>query len=201
MPLQVPAQIVFHQLEHADAVEADIRGKIADLEDLHDAIISCRVVVEPEHFNASGSNDPICARFELGLPGGKTIVGGSGGGRQDGFADAFQAVRAAYDAAHRQVHEYVERRRHFTKVHEVPPHGIVTQVDPTGEFGFLQTPDGLDVYFHAHAVIDGTIDDLEPGAQVRFILHAEEGFQGPQAASVQALGKHTLPNVEAIHSS
>jgi cold shock CspA family protein len=199
MPLQEQPQIAFHQIDHSDAVEADIRGKIAELEALHDAVISCRVVVERDHVLRDGEG-PVSARFELSLPGGKTIVGGGKGTRNDAFPDADAAVKAAFDAAKRQLHDYVDKRRSFTKTHEVPPHGVVARIDPAGDFGFLTTSDGLDVYFHRNAVVDGVFEDLSPGDEIRFILHAEEGIEGPQAASVQPLGKRDLPNVEAVRS-
>lgn len=110
MPLQEQPQIAFHQLDHSDAVEADIRGKIAELEALHDAVITCRVVVERDHVNRDGEG-PVSARFELNLSGGKTIVGGGKGTRNDASPDAFTAVKTAFDAARRQLHDHIEKRR------------------------------------------------------------------------------------------
>lgn len=208
MSLQTPVQITFHQMESSAAVEAKIHEKVAQLEHLHDGLISCRVVLEHGHFFAHdhkhehGDHErgPIAARFELGLRGGKTIVGGGAPGKQDGFADADTAIKVAFEAAKRQLQHHVDRRRHYTKVHEVPPHGVITTLDVAGEYGFLQTSDGLDVYFHRNAVVEAEFDDLAVGDQIRFILHAEEGEQGPQAASVQPLGKRSLPDVEVVRS-
>lgn len=199
MSLQTPVQITFHQTDHADAVEADIRDKVAQLEHFVESLISCRVVVEHEHFH-NHERGPVTVRFELGLPGGKTIVGGGAGTGNDAQADAATAVKAAFEAVKRQLHDHVDRRRRHTKVHEVPPHGVVLSVDPGGEFGFLQTSDGLDVYFHRNAVVEAEFEQLRVGDAVRFILHAEEGVDGPQAASVQPLGKHRLPDVESVRS-
>lgn len=199
MSLQSPVQITFHQTDHSDVVEADIRDKVAQLEQYYENLISCRVVVEHEHFHHH-ERGPVTVRFELVLPGGKTIVGGGSGTANAGQVDAATAVKAAFEAVKRQLHDYVEKRRRHTKVHEVPPHGVVLSLDPDGGFGFLQTSDGLDVYFHRNAVVETEFEQLRVGDAVRFILHAEEGVDGPQAASVQPLGKHQLPNVEAVRS-
>lgn len=199
--MQVPAQITFHQMEHDAAVEERIREKLAKLEQLHDGIISARVVVERAYHHHDHDSGPVNVRFELGLSGNRTIIGGGPGTKNDAFVDAHAALKAAFEACKRQLIDHVEKERRHTKVHEVPPHGVVTRLDPTGEFGFLQTSDGLDVYFHRNAVVEGSFDDLAIGDAIRFILHAEEGVQGPQAASVQALGKHALPPVEAVRSS
>ncbi len=52
------------------------------------------------------------------------------------------------------------------------------------EFGYLETSDGREVYFHRNAVVgDGP---LEAGAEVRFT--EEAGEKGPQASSVVSLG-------------
>jgi len=110
MSLQTPAQVTFHQTEHSDAVEADIRDKIDELATLYDGVVSCRVVVEHEHFDREDQG-PFAVRFELGLAGGKTIVGGGMGTQNDEFADASTATRAAYEATRRQLRDYVDRRR------------------------------------------------------------------------------------------
>lgn len=109
MSLQTPAQITFHQTAHSDAVEADIRDKIASLEALSPTLVSCRVVVEREHFDRADEG-PIAVRFELGLPGGKTIVGGAGD-QHESFLDAHAAARAAFEVTRRQLQHHVDRHR------------------------------------------------------------------------------------------
>ena len=52
-----------------------------------------------------------------------------------------------------------------------------------GEFGFLESDDGREIYFHAHSVLDGKYDRLKPGMQVTY--HEEMGEKGPQASTVR----------------
>ena len=56
---------------------------------------------------------------------------------------------------------------------------------PGGDYGFIETADGLEVYFHANALKKGSFDTLQPGIKVKF--GQEEGDKGPQATWVQPL--------------
>lgn len=196
--MQTPLQITFHQIDSSEPVADAIREKVAQLERFHDRLTSCRVVVErPQHLHHNHA--PYSVRVELEVPG-ATIVGGGAGTKNDLFEDVYVAIREAFAAAKRQLQDHVRKSRRETKVHEVPPHGEVLRLHPGGEYGFLRTSDGMDVYFHRNAVVGSDFDDLKVGDPIRFILHAEEGEHGPQAASVQPLGKRQLPDVEAVHS-
>jgi cold shock CspA family protein len=64
------------------------------------------------------------------------------------------------------------------------------RIDFTGEFGFLRTSDGREIYFHRNSVLDGGFDKLRPGTAVTFV--EEQGEQGPQASTVHVTGKHAM---------
>jgi cold shock CspA family protein len=53
------------------------------------------------------------------------------------------------------------------------------------DYGFIESDEGLEVYFHAHAVKKGNFSHLTPGTAVKFAQEA--GEQGPQAIWVQPL--------------
>ena len=63
----------------------------------------------------------------------------------------------------------------------------VARLFPAQGYGFLETVDHREVYFHRNAVLDPGYDRLEVGNEVQFV--EEQGAQGPQARMV-ALGKH-----------
>lgn len=66
----------------------------------------------------------------------------------------------------------------------------VVRIDPFGEFGFLETDDGREIYFHRNSVLEGAFSQLAEGSRVTF---AEEvGDKGPQASTVKLMGKHSL---------
>ncbi len=108
--MQVPIQITFHQMEHSPAIETRIREKVAKLEHFYAGLISCRVVVE-RAFHQHHDRGPVSVRFELAIPGNKTIVGGGPGTRNDAAEDFEGALKAAFEAAKRQLHDHVETMR------------------------------------------------------------------------------------------
>ena len=64
------------------------------------------------------------------------------------------------------------------------------QIDPLGEFGFIETNDGREIYFHRNSVLNGDFAKLAVGAHVTF---AEEmGDKGPQASTVKPMAKHSM---------
>ncbi|UCE90564.1 MAG: cold shock domain-containing protein [Pseudomonadota bacterium] len=102
--------------------------------------------------------------------------------------DAYVAVRDAFDAAQRKLEAYVEQRRGQTKAHETPPHGRISELVPAQDYGRIRTSDERDIYFHRNSLVDADLDDLEIGAEVRFV--EEQGDEGPQASTVHLVGKH-----------
>ena len=56
--------------------------------------------------------------------------------------------------------------------------------------GFIETPDGREIYFHRNSVLDGDFDRLTVGSEVRFV--EEPGEKGAQATTVRMIGKHHL---------
>lgn len=81
-------------------------------------------------------------------------------------------------------------RRGKVKVHDVPAHGKIITLHPEADYGRIETPDGREIYFHRNSIVNTDFDRLEPGLEVRF--SEESGDEGPQATSVQLIGKHHL---------
>ena len=96
----------------------------------------------------------------------------------------------AFKHARRQLQDQVRRAQGQVKHHEGLPAGTVVRLDPSGEFGFLETSDGQEVYFHRNSVLHDGFSRLRVGSRVTF---AEElGEKGAQATTVKLLGKHKL---------
>lgn len=88
----------------------------------------------------------------------------------------------AFDVLDRQLEEHCRIKRQKVKTHEdFARQGRVIRLFP--EYGFIETDDGLEVYFHANAVKKGSFANLNPGTAVKF--GQEEGREGPQATWVQ----------------
>lgn len=90
----------------------------------------------------------------------------------------------ALDVLDRRLEEHSHIQQQKVKSHEeFAQHGKVLRVFPEKDFGFLETQDGLEVYFHAHALQKGKFSSLTPGQPVKFAM--EEGEKGPQATWVR----------------
>jgi cold shock CspA family protein/ribosome-associated translation inhibitor RaiA len=90
----------------------------------------------------------------------------------------------ALDVLDRRLEEHSHIQQQKVKAHEeIAQHGKILRLFPEKDFGFLETPDGLEVYFHAHAVKKGKFTSLTPGQGVKFAM--EEGEKGPQATWVR----------------
>jgi cold shock CspA family protein len=81
----------------------------------------------------------------------------------------------------------VRRRRGKTKVHEPAPLARVAKLFPVEDYGFLETPDGREVYFHKNAVLHNGFEQLKVGMEVYYA--EESGEKGPQASTVRVVGR------------
>jgi len=157
--MQLPLKITLRHITHSEALEGLIREKASWLELFYDQIIGC-----------------------LGVPGDDIVV------NRQAAEDPYVAVHEAFDAARRQLQDHARRRRGVVKVHEEIPHGRVSKLFPDEGYGFLETSDGREVYFHRNSVLGADFDRLSIGTEVRFA--EEEGEKGLQASTVTVVGKH-----------
>ena len=175
-----PLQIAFRDVASSPAVEARIREQAAELAQFHDRITRCRVVVERPH-RRQRQGDLYAVRIELAIPGHEIVVGREPTAHQT-HEDVYVAIRDAFDAARRQLQDHARRDRQETKRHDPAGEGRVARLFRDAGYGFIETPEGREVYFHRNSVADDQFDALEAGVHVRF---AEElGEKGPQATVV-----------------
>lgn len=184
--MQLPLQISFRHMEHAAAIEALVREKAERLDKFAADIMSCRVVVEPagKHHQHGNLYE---VRIDLTVPGEEIAVTRESSEHTE-YKDVEVALRDAFDSARRKLEDYVRRRRRAVKAHEVPPHGRVSQLFPHEGYGFIETPDGREIYFHRHSVLHDAFERVQVGTEVTFV--EEEGQKGPQASTVRLVGKH-----------
>ncbi len=107
--MQVPLQIVFEHVDHSDAIESSVRKEALKLERFFDRITSARVVMgRPQHRHHKG--DTYAVRIHLEVPGGEDIVVSRDPGATGRHEDAHVTIRDAFDAAGRQLQDFVGRR-------------------------------------------------------------------------------------------
>jgi ribosomal subunit interface protein len=184
--MKLPLQITFRGLDSSDALQADIRERAEKLDRFSPDIMSCRVVVEARHKHHEDGN-LYHVRVDLTVPG-REIVTSRERDLHHSHTDAYVAVRDAFEEASRQLEDYERRRRQQVKAHEVPEHGKVARVNLDEGFGFIETADGREIYFHRNSVLRFPFEQLRPGQEVRF--DEELGEKGPQATTVRVVGKH-----------
>jgi cold shock CspA family protein/ribosome-associated translation inhibitor RaiA len=184
--MRVPPQIAFHNMPRSEPIEATVREKLAKLESFCDQVMGCRVVVEVPHRHHHYGN-MYQVRIDLTVPGEEIVVNREAS-EHTAYRDLNVALRDSFDAARRQLEDYVRRRRGLVKAHEAPPHARVIRLYPEEGYGFLGAPDGREVYFHRNGVLHDRFKDLEVGTEVTFV--EEPGEKGPQASTVRVVGRH-----------
>lgn len=187
----IPLEVTFRHMAHSNAIEEAVRQKAEKLEQFYPRIISCRVAVEASNRRTSTKALLYRVRVDVTVPGGE-IVAERQPSHQPLHEDIHIAIRDAFDSMKRELQDYAEKQRGDVKIHELPPHGRVVRVFPDRGYGFLESDEGYEVYFHQNAVVDGAFAKVEVGDEVRF--EEEEGERGPQATSVIVVARSaTLP--------
>ncbi len=186
--MQIPLQITFHDLPPSDAIEAQIRQKVEKLNRFYDRIISCRVVVEAPHRHHHQGNI-YHVRIDLTVPQGELLINRNSS-QNHAHEDLYVAIRDAFAAAQRRLKSYAAVQKNKTKIHEIPDHGRIISLLPDDGYGFIETSEGDEVYFHQNSLLNCTLRDLQVGSEVRLIEHM--GDKGLQASSVRLIGKHHL---------
>lgn len=188
MAIQTPVHTEFQDMAATDDVRAAIDDHVAQLEKRFGRLTACRVTVKgPGDRHQTGGLYGIHIR--LALPEGREVNVGRTPSADERYSDLTFAIDNAFKRARRRLQDQVRRLAGQTKHHDGQPSGKVVRLDPLGEFGFLQTGDGQEIYFHRNSVLDG-MANLSVGTPVTFV--EEQGERGPQASTVKVLGKHKL---------
>jgi cold shock CspA family protein len=185
--MKLPLQVSFHNLERSEGIENRVREEAARLDEFCDHVMSCRVVIDVPH-RRHGTGNSYQVRIDIKARGEEIAIVNEPPQHDPYYEDVNVAIRDAFDSAARRLEDYVRRQRQDVKHHEAPPHGRVSKLFPQEGYGFIETPDGREVYFHANSVLESGFDGLEIGSEVTF---AEElGDKGPQASTVHPQGRH-----------
>jgi ribosomal subunit interface protein len=185
VPMQVPLQISFRDMEPSAAVEDRIRERAAKLDRYYERIMGCRVVVEAPH-RRHHQGKLYHVRVDLTVPQGELVVSREPVNHH-AHEDVYVAIRDAFDAAQRRLADYARRQRGDIKVREAPPVVRVSKLFAAEGYGFLAAPDGREIYFHKNSVLSDAFDRLQVGSEVQYA--EEQGEKGPQASTVRLVGK------------
>ena len=205
--MKKPLQIAFRNMPRSDAIEKNVREKAAKLDSLFGGITGCRVIVEAPHRHHYKGKAYV-VRIDMTVPSGELVINrapkrlNAAKTRQSedlelaehhepskhaAHEDVYVAIRDAFNAAGRKLQDYARRRRGEKKIHEPPPVARVAKLFPAEDYGFLETRDGRELYFHKNSVLNNGFAHLEIGAEVSF--NEELGNEGPQASTVRPVGR------------
>jgi ribosome-associated translation inhibitor RaiA/cold shock CspA family protein len=176
--MQRPLRITARDFTLSDAFEAEIREKAAALDVYYNRITGCDVTVAApvDHHRKGG---PFDVRIRLTVPGRELVATHQS---EEGLA---AAIREAFDAIRRQLEDHVREHRGDVKVHEGAPQARVARL--LHDYGFLETSDGREIYFHSNSVLNNGFAKLHVGTHVHFV--EEEGDEGPQASTVSVVDR------------
>lgn len=108
--MQKALQIHFHGMDRSEALEARLRERVAELEQLCPGLTSGRVMIEKDHRHHIKGN-LFAVTVHLHMPGQDFVVNRL----KDGHADVQVAVRSAFDAIERQIKEHLRALRGAAK--------------------------------------------------------------------------------------
>ena len=200
MGMLLPVQVTFRNMKDLAGLEEMAQKEAAKLERFYDRISSCRVVVErPQR---AESSTLFHVRIDLCLPNGELVVKHTPslhGTLQDTKTEKSRreaesvlvhkspqrAIHEAFHEMRRRLQDYSRRQEGSVKSVQKMAGGTVKEIFPEEGYGFLETRDSRQIYFHRASVLDGHFDRLRVGTSVRFA--EEQGEKGPQASTVKVV--------------
>ena len=160
--MQTPPQVEFQNLSPTQAVRDAIEKHVDGLEQRWGRVTACRVVVKgPSQRHHTGGLYDIHIR--LTLPDGREVNVEHTAPEDERRADLNFAINDAFKRARRQLQDQARRIQGQVKHHDEMPTATVARLDPSGEFGFLETADGREIYFHRNSVLNGGFARLAVG--------------------------------------
>ncbi len=180
--MQEQVHIAFRGMDAPIGIEESIHKHVEHLEHFFNRITACGVVVELDHRHHRQGR-MFLVRINLVVPGREIVVR-----REPSEHHAHEelpvAIRDAFDAAKRQLQDYVREMRGDIKAHEAPAIGEIVSLEAEKDYGFLVTSSGEEIYMHRKAVRGDGFDRLRVGDKVRYVADEGEGERGPHASLV-----------------
>jgi len=185
--MQTAPELIFHDVDRSAWVENYILERVGRLDKFAEGITSCRVSLAQEQASHHKGNR-YSVMVEVRMPPNHDLAARKAKLIRDMPTQLPALINLAFGAIERQLKKTAQLRRGEVKQHrDGQLHGIVEKVFDEG-YGFLRAlDDGRQVYFHRNSVLHDDFESIAAGTEVRFT--PQEGDDGPQASSVQIVGK------------
>ena len=194
--MRVPLEITFREAVKSDEIVNLIKEKAAILDKISDNLISCRVAVEKPHDNKRSGNS-YRVRIAMRIPPGRELVvkRESPDGSQPEPLTA--VIREAFETARRRLVKMSDQQQGAIKSHpQQQSLAYVTKLFKDKGYGFVETLEGREIYFHRNSVLHDDFSRLDIGTGVRYV--AADGDDGPQASTIQIVDKPGLSELESL---
>lgn len=182
--METPVEIDYQGMVATGDLRDAITRRLQQFEERFGRITAGRVALKtPSGHHHTGGLFEI--NIHLALPDGSEV--NVGHTRQDDrrYADLHFALNHNLQASAPPAAGQGAKAGGTVKSHWGQSVGIVRQLDPLGEFGFIETSEGREIYFHRNSVLNGDFSRLTVNARVSYA--EEEGDKGPQASTVRLL--------------
>lgn len=156
-----------------------IRTHADKLETFFSRVMGCRVTVSVPNRWPQGGPLTHRVRIDLTVPRGELVV------KRQAHVNLLDAIQDAFHVAGRRLQDYTRELPDGDppEARSQPGRARVVRLFPWEGYGFLQTDDGREIYFHRNSVLHSGFDRLEVGTEVRYA--EEEGDNGPQATTIE----------------
>lgn len=194
--MTVPVQVTFRNMTAIEDVRKEIETRVQKLETYCKPILNCQVTIEaPAKHHRKGA--PFQVRIDATLSDGRIDVKYAESSypagmrkNQDTSSEhnlLMFTIREAFSAGRRQLHDHALKRRAGVKTSEPDIIATISDIFPEKGYGYLETPEGRQIYFHENSIVGTRFEKIKLGAQVHFV--EEPGLKGPQASAVRVLRK------------
>ena len=99
--MDIPLELSFHNMDPSDALKTAVQEHVGRLEQFHDHIIGCRVVIELPHKSQKASGNPPDVHIVLRVPGKEIVVSKelNHAGHKKSATDAYAVLDNAFAVA------------------------------------------------------------------------------------------------------
>ena len=120
--MDIPLELSFHNIESSDALKAAVEEHVSRLEQLHDHIIGCRVVIELPHKSQKAHGNQPDVHIVVRVPGKEIVVSKelAHEGHKKNATDAYAVLDNAFAVAANRLKEY-RRISHGDVKHKSAP--------------------------------------------------------------------------------
>ncbi len=172
--MQIEPEIAYRNVEPTPAVERQILWGLRGLERAYPRITGCRIMVEIPHPRHHRGN-LYRVRIDVTVPGHEMVVSRDPPARRRKREEAATAVREAFAVMRQKLRELREREAGHPRVPEAPLRGRISTLNEAEGYGFIRLPEDGEIYFHRTGVPSDRFDELEVGAEVRFVEEEVDG--------------------------